>query len=324
MSPHNDFCAQAFTADTFALGLAALHLLIGPEPYEEALAAVRCPAYLRAVLRSHWETDDTDSPYFVVGEVLRSLTHITATATAAAAAADDSMAGDSEEDDPGHGHGTWKDTGHPTTSIADVGLHPPAAPCDALYDTFYRYLVLFAPAEGARTGAGGLDDARAAFCGVYAGIPLWGAALHAVGIHAISSSAAAYPDVPGINADVHTLRDACVRQYTADHGQWAWHTGTHPVINHARARLHALGGEAAYRLFDRLVHFDPARRCTMHEALLSPVFACYRQHPHQHPSAGVGAGAGAGAGAGVAYMHYYRPRALTSAAAGGASSLPML
>ena len=40
---------QAFSADTFPLGLATLHLLTGQEPYEELLVDVRCPAYLKRV-----------------------------------------------------------------------------------------------------------------------------------------------------------------------------------------------------------------------------------------------------------------------------------
>ena len=40
---------QAFSADTFPLGLATLHLLTGQEPYEELLADVRCPAYLKQI-----------------------------------------------------------------------------------------------------------------------------------------------------------------------------------------------------------------------------------------------------------------------------------
>ena len=50
------------------------------------------------------------------------------------------------------------------------------------------------------------------------------------------------------------------------------HDGSHPVMRGARDRLAALG-KGSMKLLERMVHFDPARRCTMFEALISPVFA---------------------------------------------------
>ena len=38
---------QAYSADTFPLGLSVLHLLTGEEPYEELLKNVLCPLYLK-------------------------------------------------------------------------------------------------------------------------------------------------------------------------------------------------------------------------------------------------------------------------------------
>jgi len=250
-----------------------------------------------------------DSPYHVVGETMRSLDP------------GDAETGSDEEE--------GEDDGRAAGARGDEGRAE--APGDVLYHTLYRYLVLFAPYDddggsglggdadsgsgGGSGGGGGGSGVR--FSRLYDGVPLWASALDAIGLLP-AGGRRGKPRKPSERE--RALRDASVRQFAADRGQWSLHRGTHPVAADARARLYALGGDAARRLFDRLVHFDPARRCTMHEALLSPVFACYRQHPHQHPSAGVGAGVGVG----VAYMHYYRPRALTSAAAGGASSLPML
>ena len=258
------------------------------EPYEELLAGVRCPAYLKQELRRYWETEDMDSPYYVVGETMRSL-------------------------DPG-------DDEEGSDDEAQAGER--AEPGDVLYHTLYRYLVLFAPEDD------GGDDATAAAVGgarfsrLYDGVPLWGAMLDAVGLLPLPAGGGAPRRGKRKPSERdRALRDASVRQFAADRGQWSLHVGAHPVAASARARLQALGGDAARRLFDRLVHFDPARRCTMHEALLSPVFACYRQPHSGHHGPRAGAGPGEGV---VAFLHYHRPRALAFAAAGGASTLPMV
>ena len=64
---------QAFSADTFCLGLSYLHLLTGHAPYEELLADVKCPEYLKNQLESLWETQDQSSDYYVIHEVVDSL-----------------------------------------------------------------------------------------------------------------------------------------------------------------------------------------------------------------------------------------------------------
>ena len=60
--------------------------------------------------------------------------------------------------------------------------------------------------------------------------------------------------------------------------------GVHPTIVNARSRLYALGGDSARVLFDRLTHFDPSRRISMHEALLHPIFLSYRSSSTYSPS----------------------------------------
>ena len=55
---HGSACTQSYaTADTWALGLAALHLLTGAAPYEELLADLHCPPPLRRELRRLWVAD---------------------------------------------------------------------------------------------------------------------------------------------------------------------------------------------------------------------------------------------------------------------------
>jgi len=63
-----------------------------------------------------------------------------------------------------------------------------------------------------------------------------------------------------------------------------------------RERLHDLGPDAT-ELFFSMVDFDPARRCTMFDALTSPIFAslCVSSDTrgHQHPDLT------------VSYLNYY-------------------
>ena len=74
------------------------------------------------------------------------------------------------------------------------------------------------------------------------------------------------------NGEISKARMACTRQYGIDRAQWSLHEGTHPMMKAVRERLKSLG-RGAFKLLHRLVHFDPSRRCTMFEALISPVFA---------------------------------------------------
>jgi serine/threonine protein kinase len=66
-------CRQSYAADTFSLGLCFLHLLTGHEPYEELLKDVKCPVYLQELLAPHWETNDPNSPYYIISETMSSL-----------------------------------------------------------------------------------------------------------------------------------------------------------------------------------------------------------------------------------------------------------
>lgn len=64
---------QAFSADTYMLGLSFLHLLTGHEPYEVLLANVRCPLYLCGLLESLWSPDDPNDQYYIIRQVVESL-----------------------------------------------------------------------------------------------------------------------------------------------------------------------------------------------------------------------------------------------------------
>ena len=78
----------------------------------------------------------------------------------------------------------------------------------------------------------------------------------------------------------------------------------------ARERIEALGKGGA-RLLERMVHLDPSRRCTMFDALTSPVFACLRESGDYR-----GGHLGNSSEQQVQFMHYYH--------ADGTQSLPIL
>ena len=57
---------QTFAADTFALGLSAVHLLTGDMPYEEILESVQCPNRLRREWTQVWRTDTRYEPLSII------------------------------------------------------------------------------------------------------------------------------------------------------------------------------------------------------------------------------------------------------------------
>ena len=57
---------QTFAADTFALGLSAIHLLTGDLPYEEILEEVVCPPRLRREWTQIWQQHDQYEPLLVI------------------------------------------------------------------------------------------------------------------------------------------------------------------------------------------------------------------------------------------------------------------
>lgn len=64
---------QAFSADTFPLGLAVWHLFTGSAPYEEIMQEVRCPEPLYQRLRKVWESNGAkDNQYVLLKKVIQS------------------------------------------------------------------------------------------------------------------------------------------------------------------------------------------------------------------------------------------------------------
>ena len=222
-----------------------------------------------------WETDDEDSPYFVVGGVMRSL----------GPGEEESDEGSVSDDGMGQGRGAGAGAGGVSGGVSM------SAPGDVLYDTLYRYLVLFTTPSHTDThpldssthptshhtahsashsdshddlqGLGGLGGLGGdTWSDWYQGNPLWQATMEALG------APIAPPTQPAKRTHTRgkqhlrdkAAREECVGRFLLDQSQWALHSGLNPVVVNARMRLRALGGDGARRLMDRLVHMDPARR----------------------------------------------------------------
>ena len=211
-----------------------------------------------------------------------------------------------------------------------------------LAHTLYRYVILF--------GSLHCDD-------IDIDTPVWTALQHALLGDPISSSSPStekfsskrgfrkiqrhnHTDNKGHAR--HATRDECQRLYSRDRAVWGLHEGRHPIMRSVRDRLQSMGN-GALKLLERMVHFDPSRRCTMFEALISPVFAplldtsltpeqvaSLSVHPRlpSSPTSRSRSSSPRGflqrspSGAlqhGVAFMHYYR-----SPEDGGIESIPVV
>lgn len=229
---------QGFSADTFPLGLCYLHLLTGYEPYEILMQDVYCPPYLISRLQGLWSPGDTEDQYYVVKEAIQS------------------------------------------TVLDEEGVDSHNAGYEGalLAHTLYRYLILF----------GSLHDDDIDITS-----PVWTMVQQVLrGDDSPSSSPSSSMEFPlgqGLsrrtqrryrggsesgtrNAAEAAARDECRRRYARDRAVWSIHQGSHPVMCSVRDRLESLG-KGALKLLERMVHFDPSRRCTMFEALISPLFA---------------------------------------------------
>jgi serine/threonine protein kinase len=247
---------QSYSADTFCLGLSFLHLLTGLEPYEELLADVHCPDYLRINLSQLWSSssDAIESHYYVISEAMRSL--------------------EGERD-------------HRPPSPIDAGSNPsssssspktknflPQHQHSILYDTVYRYLVLVNLPTGGMTGSP---------MGQSVG---WAVVAESLGISngdSLGTLGGGGPGAGGLGVSTSSpgsdrLRAECVAQFRSDRACWSIQRGSHPIMINARNRLHTLGPEAR-RILLKMLHLDPSRRCTMHECLNSDLFSCLREGP---------------------------------------------
>jgi serine/threonine protein kinase len=230
---------QAFSSDTFPLGLAVLHLLTGLEPYEELLGDVHCPAELSQALAQLWLHGEKSDDYHVIRRVVDTL-----------------------ELEPMYGEGE-ADTGGAVGAV--------------LYDTLYRYLVLFEASRLDRPDPNSpVGRSRA-----------WQLCSEILGFGIMNTTdGASSPDTARATVEATAAFGArgqddadetpAVLQFNADRALWSLRTGTHAVIKGARESLEAVGPGMS-RLLRKMCHFDPSRRCTMHEVLSNTAFASLRE-----------------------------------------------
>lgn len=169
---------QCYAADTFSLGLCVVHLLTGYEPYEELLKEVRCPKYLLTRLQKIWMTQDESSPYFLIRECIESI-----------------QAAEAEEEQEESSEGGT--TGDEDTVGTSSGLN-------VLYDTLYRYLVLFgAPVD----------------CGTaYIDNPVWSLLMECLEL------------APSGKRKAVKARTECVAQFHRDYETWSIETGSNRIM----------------------------------------------------------------------------------------------
>jgi serine/threonine protein kinase len=222
-------CRQAFSSDTFQLGLCVLHMLTGHEPYEELLSDVTCPSELRVALGALWMTDDVENEYHVIREVVDTLE-----VDAGVNPVEDAMEG------------------------GRVGA--------VLFDTLYRYLVLFDACDRDRPDMGSPVGQSHA----------WHVCLRVLGLdESIDDDRSDLPHDPRGPPESHGSGESPRQRFRAHRTLWSMRHGTHPVMQLARQHLRALGPDME-SLVRQMVHFDPSYRCTMHEMLMSDSFACLR------------------------------------------------
>jgi hypothetical protein len=157
----------------------------GYEPYEELLKDVYCPTHLKVNLRLIWEAEE-DGPYGVIREVIESLA-------------------DPDEDEQLNG-----------------GTNRGSSPGDVLYDTLYRYLVLFGiPTE---------------FCDVGYDMPwrhnrVWNCLMECLRgeITPDRGGRGGRPRRTGRAGDGGGL-DTCVAEYIRDMEVWNFTSGSHSVM----------------------------------------------------------------------------------------------
>ena len=282
---------QAFSADTFPLGLSFLHLLTGHEPYEVLLSDVVCPSYLIHHLRALWTPGDIEDQYYVIEEVVNTCV----------------MDDDEAEASQGYNGAV-------------------------LCHTLYRYFVMF----------GAPDE----FISCNGDSPVWERCREALGLGFGDDETHGHTQGYGKEkrgrkpaAASKGQRDACRAQFQKDHALWSWKHGSHPIMRRLREKLEGMGKDGkAGRLLEKMTHFDPSRRCTMFDALCSPVFAPLIDHATVESGAiGYGHLSGRSSPRGsprtspralqkspanhinVRYMHYYR-----SLDDGGTEVLPMV
>jgi serine/threonine protein kinase len=251
-----DSARQSFASDTFCLGLSFLHLLTGFEPYEVLLKDVRCPALLKDRLNDVWSESNPSNPYHVIHMTIQSL-----------------QSQDLSEDDID------------LSMISnDDSIH------DILCDTLYRFLVLLGDAPSLEMGF--------VRNSLYEHNPVWKELVECLGLEEMIMQGRGFHSLPHTQPTakrgnsnnsssnqntnnargrqkVQLLLAQCRDTYRSHVQLFSIHSGQDSSMQRVRHRLSVLG-EGSTELLEKLLHFDPAQRCTMYDALHHPVFESLR------------------------------------------------
>jgi serine/threonine protein kinase len=257
-------CPQSFsTADTWALGLCAVHLLTGAAPYEELLSELHCPPLLRKEITRLWMT----VPCFTVlravladdaEDVLVNTLYRVLVLTSGVPPRSYCGAGS-------------RDNAAGAEPAVGLGQHARANPlCELL-----QFVI---------TGrhCPHIDASESVACaGSAADVPLPSSVRpsRAAGKRATGAGAGSTKPVRGgLTGSKLTAAQlaAAHRVYLEHAGEFSMRAGTNPALARARRRM-ALT-EGAKEAVEHLMQLDPQRRPTMLTLLQAPLFTPLRSH----------------------------------------------
>jgi len=138
---------------------------------------------------------------------------------------------------------------------------------DVLYDTFYRYMVMFDLDISAITRDNDVEDSE---CDPSMESPyppnngVLCAAIDSLGL-----------DEGRMTGPRSRLRRECIHKFQQDRAAWSLRRGTSDVMQRVRHNLSSLG-EGSLDLLCMMVDLDASKRCSLHDALTSPLFHSLR------------------------------------------------
>lgn len=142
---------------------------------------------------------------------------------------------------------------------------------NVLYDTFYRYMVMFdldlSAISGDSTSTSSCEDDSLDAeleCPYPPSNPVLQDAIECLGLDG------------GNSGRLTKAKRECLHQFHCDRAEWSVQIGTNPVMVRVRENLSTLG-EGSLDLLLLMVNLDASKRCTLQEALSGPVFLPLRQ-----------------------------------------------
>ena len=224
-----DAAVQGYGHDYFGLGLCMLHLFTGDAPYEEILEPVKCPKNLKKKLKRVWEGNKNRNMNGY--SVIQSL-----------------ITSDLWEDENGNIEGEIDET---------------------LYDTLYRFLVLF-----------GIPEEKFQFKD---GSKVWNAISSCLEVANEESPKKVRRSRRNHNKDTGVVKQNSgldISQFQSDCEMFSLRFGKEPRIARARESLESLDG--GLDLLFSLVAFDPSKRASALDVINSDFMSSLREEFRAH------------------------------------------